>query len=76
MNKHLTNIEIEKLQNICFSNPKKACAVAQLIIDTCQVISCSTFANIRGKNKRTINYQACKLTGVEIEGRKFISLNQ
>ena len=76
MEQQLTDKEIEKLQNLCFSNPAKACAVAQVIMDTLQIVSCSTYASIAGKAKRTINYQADKLIGVEIDERKYISINQ
>lgn len=76
MKQELTQVEIKKLQNICFSNPAKACAVAQIIIDACQMVSCSTFSNLTGKAKRTINYQADKLIGVNIDGRKYISFPQ
>lgn len=76
MEEQLTPHEIEKIMTLCFTVPAKACAVAQLIVDTCQVVSCSTYSEITGTAKRTINYQAAKLTGIEIDGRKFISINQ
>lgn len=76
MKQQLTEEEIEKIQNVCFSNPVKSCAIAQLIIDTCQVVSCATFAKVKNKSKRTINYCSQNLAGVEIEGRKYISINQ
>jgi len=76
MTQQLTMEEIEKLRNICFLNPAKGCVIAQEIIDTCQIVSCSTYSELTGKSKRTINYKADKLIGVEIEGRKFISVNQ
>jgi hypothetical protein len=55
---------------------EKACALAQVVIDTCQVISCSSYAALEGKSKRTILYQAPTMTGLEIDNRKFISLVQ
>lgn len=76
MPEQLTTLEIEKIQNVCFSNPSRACAIAQLIIDTCQIVSCSVYSDLKGKSKRTINYQARKLVGIKIEERKFISLVQ
>ncbi|ANS04892.1 hypothetical protein [uncultured Mediterranean phage] len=76
MRQQLTQAEIEKLQSLCFSNPAKACAVAQLIVNTCQVVSCSTYSGLKGKSKRTINYQSDKLTGIKIDGRNFVSVNQ
>lgn len=76
MKQQLTEAEIKKMQNICFSNPLKACAIAQLIADTCQIVSCTTYSKIAGKSKRTINYQADKLIGVTIENRRYISINQ
>jgi len=76
MNQKLTQEEIDKIQNMCFNNPVKCCAIAQLIIDTCQVVSCSTYAKLKGKPKRTIQYQSGNLTGLVIENRKFVSLNQ
>ena len=76
MKQQLTTYEIEKLKSICFSNPAKACAIAQQIIDTCQIISCSTFSNLSGKAKRTINYKAEKMIGIKIEERKFPSYIQ
>ncbi len=76
MNQKLTQEEVDKIQNLCFNNPAKSCAIAQIIIDTCQVVSCSKYASLKGKNKRTIQYQSDNLTGLNIENRKFISLNQ
>lgn len=76
MNKELTNEEISKAQNLCFENPVKSLAVAQLILDTCQVMSCSTYAKMKNKSKRTIQYRAGKMSGIVIEERKFISLIQ
>ena len=72
----LTKIEIQKTQQLCFVNPAKACAIAQIITDTCGLVSCATFAQIKCKSPRTIQYQAENFTGIEIEGRKFISINQ
>jgi len=66
----------EKVMELCFTNPVQACALAQAIIDTCQVMSCATYASLKGKSKRAVLYSAQKLTGVEIEGRKFVSFNQ
>jgi len=76
MNQKLTQSEITKIQNLCFENPARACAIAQTIIDTCQVVGCSTYADIKNKSKRTVLYQSGKLTGITIEKRKFVSLNQ
>lgn len=76
MNQILTYDEIKKIQNMCFSNPTKSCAIAQIIIDTCQIISCKTFSEIKRKKKRATLYKADKLTGITIENRKFLSLNQ
>jgi len=76
MNKKLTSKEIERLQDLCFANPEKACVIAQTIINACQIVSCSTFSNLTGKSPRTINYQADKLNGVKIEDRKYISFPQ
>jgi hypothetical protein len=72
----LTQEEIKRTQQLCFNNPAKACAIAQIIIDTCQVVSCSTYAEITGKSKRTVQYQSKNLNGVSVEGRRFLSLNQ
>lgn len=74
MKQALTNKEIEKIQNVCFSNPERACAIAQIIIDTCQVVKCSTYAEVKGKSKRTVLYQKEKLAGIKIENQKFISI--
>ncbi len=76
MNQILTDTEIEKTRNLCFENPIKACAITQIIVDTCQIISCNTFAELKGKSTRTIQYQSNKYIGIKIENRKFISLNQ
>jgi hypothetical protein len=76
MNKELKQKEIKRIQQLCFNSPAKACAVAQLIIDTCQVLSSTTFAAAKGKSPRTIQYNLHKLTGIQIENRKFVSLNQ
>lgn len=76
MEQRLTQKEIDRIQKLCFENPPKSCDVAQLIIDTCQVVSCSTYAKLKGKSKRTIQYQSGNLTGLGIETRKFLSINQ
>lgn len=76
MKQELTNKEIKKIQNLCFDNSAKSCAIAQLILDTCQVVSVKTYSELKGKHRNTILQQKEKLTGVEIENRKFISLNQ
>lgn len=76
MSNALTSTEIRKIRELCFNNPKKACASAQEIIDTCQVVSCSTFAGFKKKSKRTIHYKANNLTGINIEERRFLSINQ
>jgi len=76
MKQQLTDKEIEKIKNMCFTDPSKSCAIAQLIIDYCQVVSCSTFSGLTGKSKRTINYQAKNLIGIKVEDRKYISVNQ
>ena len=76
MKEELTQTEIIKIQNLCFENPAKACAIAQLILDTCQVTSCSTYARLKNKSKRTILYQAGDMTGVSIEDRRFVSFIQ
>jgi hypothetical protein len=36
MSQKLTENEISKTRELCFSNPVKACEVAQTIIDTCR----------------------------------------
>ena len=72
----LTDVEIKKIRKLCFNNPVKSCAIAQLIIDTCGIVSCKTLAEYKKKSIRTIQYQADKLNGVTIENRKFISINQ
>lgn len=76
MNKQLTAEETEKIRKLCFANPAKACAVAQEIIDTCQVVSCATYAGIVGRSTRTIQTQATKLVGIELPDRNYISVNQ
>lgn len=76
MQKQLTVTEISKIQNLCFSNPIKSCAIAQLIVDTCQIVSCTTFADVKEKSRRTINYKAESLVGLKIENRYYISINQ
>jgi len=76
MNQILTQKEINKIQNMCFNNPAKCCAIIQLIADTVQLVGCSTFAKLNNKSKRTVIYQAEKLAGLKIENRKFISLIQ
>ena len=76
MNETLTQTEINKIRNKCFENPAKMCAVAQEIIDTCQIITIATYAKNGNKHRNTILQQKEKLTGIEIENRKYISLNQ
>lgn len=76
MNKELTEKEKENIRNICFTNPAKACAIAQEIINTCQVVSCATFASVNSKAPRTVQYQAKKLTGLDLPDRRYISINQ
>ena len=75
MNQKLTQSEINKIQNLCFENPARACAIAQTIIETCQIVSCSTYAKLKNKSKRTIQYQSGNMTGLTIENRKFVSFN-
>ena len=75
MNEKLTQAEITKIQNICFENPAKACAIAQVIINTCQIVSCATYARLKEKKKRTVLYQSQEITGISIEDRRFLSLN-
>ena len=76
MNQQLTEKEIEKIRNACFDNPVKMCAIAQVIIDTCQIVSSNTYADLKGKHRNTILKQKDKLTGITIANRKFISINQ
>lgn len=76
MKEQLTDAEIKKIQNMCFHNPVKACAIAQTIIDVCQIISCASFSKLTGKSKRTINYQAENLIGIKIEDRKYLIFPQ
>ena len=76
MEQQLTYKEIRKIQGLCFENRAKSCAIAQTIIDACQIVSCSTFAELTGKSNPTINYQADKLIGITIEGRKYIAFPQ
>ena len=76
MNQQLTEKEISKIKNACFKNTPKMCAVAQVIIDTCQVVSVNTFADLNGKHRNTILGQKDRLTGVVVDGRKFISVTQ
>ena len=76
MNELLTEKELAKIQNMCFDNPAKMCAIAQEVIDTCQIVSSSKFAELKGKHRNTILQQKDKLIGVQIENRKYISLNQ
>lgn len=76
MKELLTQTEIERTRQLCFTSPAKACAIAQLIADTCQVVSCATYAGLKGKSPRAVQYNATRLTGIEIENRRFISVNQ
>lgn len=75
-NQVLTDSEIKQIQDICFNDPVRACAIAQIIADTCQLVSCSVYAELEGKSTRTIQHQAKDLVGLTIENRKFISLIQ
>lgn len=72
----LTQIEIDKTMKLCFDNPIKACAIAQIIIDTVGVVNCSTYALLKGKSKRSVQYNVDNLNGVNIENRKFPAINQ
>jgi hypothetical protein len=76
MNQTLTQAEKRKIQQLCFSNPSKSCAIVQEFIDALQLVGCNTFAELTGKSKRTINYQSEKLTGIKVEGRKYIVFPQ
>lgn len=76
MNKELSEHEIKKIRELCFTNPLKCCAIAQEIVDTCGVVSCATFAQVKGRGKRAVQYQSEKLVGIKIEDRKFIAINQ
>jgi len=51
MSELLTSEEIRRIQELCFRNPVKACAIAQVVADTCQLVSCATFAAAKGKSK-------------------------
>lgn len=76
MKQSLTKQETNKIQQMCFDDPSKMCAIAQLIIDVCQVVSVTTYSELKGKHRNTIIQQKNKLTGLKIEQRKYISLNQ
>ena len=76
MNQQLTLKEISKIKNACFKDTSKMCAIAQVIIDTCQIVSANTFADLNGKHRNTILGQKDRLTGVVVDGRKFISVTQ
>ena len=76
MTEQFTSNEIQKIQSLCFNNPAKACAVAQLIINTLGLVSCKGYADYKKKAIRTIQYQVNRLTGIILDGRKFISINQ
>lgn len=76
MSQQITDKEIEKIRSACFENPSKMCAVAQIIVDTCQIVSAKTLSEIKGKHRNTILQQKDNLAGITIENRKFISLNQ
>lgn len=72
----LTNDEVKRVRKLCFENPAKACAVAQIIADTCGLVSCSTFAEVKSKKVRAVQYKADRLNGVTIDNRRFVSINQ
>ena len=76
MNQQLTEKEISRIKDSCFKNTSKMCAVAQVIVDTCQVVSVNTFADLNGKHRNTILGQKDRLTGITVDGRKFISVVQ
>lgn len=76
MDKHLSDTEKEKIFKLCLENPDKACAIAQEIIDSCQLMSCRTYAVLKDKSPRTVQYKAEKLRGISIEKRRFVSLIQ
>jgi hypothetical protein len=76
MNQELTKTEIDEIKELCFQNPVKACAVAQKIIDVCGMVSCNGYAKLSNKSTRHIQYISETLVGINIENRKYISLNQ
>ena len=76
MNQRLTESEIRKIRDKCFENSSKMCAVAQIIIDTCQIVSVKQYSKLKGKHRNTILKQKDKMIGIEIEGRKFVSFVQ
>ena len=76
MNEILTQQQKTKIRQACFDNPLKMCAIAQVIIDTCQIVSTSTYAELKSKHRNSVLHQKEKLIGIEIENRKFISYIQ
>jgi hypothetical protein len=72
----LSQKEKNKIIELCINNPQKSCAIVQTFIDSLQLMPCSTFAELKGKSKRTILYQSDKLTGISIDNRKFLTLIQ
>jgi hypothetical protein len=76
MNQLLTDKEVDRIRKMCFNNPEKICAIAQEMINTCQIVSVNTFAELKGKHRNTILQQKDKFIGIEIEGRKYVSVSQ
>jgi len=72
----LTQIEIDKIRNMCFDNPSKSCAIVQEIVNSLQVVSCAEYADLKDKKKRTILYRAKKMIGFDLCGRRFLSYIQ
>lgn len=75
MNEIVSEKEKNKILELCISDPERACAIVQEFIDYLQIVPVSIYASAKGKSKRTILYQAKRITGFTILDRRFLSLN-
>jgi len=72
----LTQEEITRTRVLCFNNPLKACAYVQEMINSLQITSCSDYADLKGKKKRTVQYRAKKMIGFDLCGRRYLTYIQ
>jgi len=72
----ITAKEENKIIELVLSNPDKACAIVQCLLDNLQIVPVSLYAEIHKKKKRTVLHNINKLKKISIINRNFLTLNQ
>jgi len=72
----ITAKEENKIIELVLSNPDKACAIVQCLLDNLQIVSVSMYAEMKKIPKRTILYKIEKLKKISIANRNYLILNQ